>query len=115
MSSILHACSRARALFAHAILLASCLASSLAAQDTKIGIVLVTIQDPMGMVAGLTVRSAGRTASTDAEGMARLSLPIGRQLVSVMAIGYRPARPSVTVVAHSVVSVTIPLERAHRA
>ncbi len=64
------------------------------------------------MVAGLTVRSAGRTASTDAEGMARLSLPIGRQLVSVMAIGYRPARQSVTVVADSVVSVTIPMEMA---
>lgn len=73
------------------------------------GIVLVTVQESMGMVSGLTVRSAGRTARTDSAGRARLSLPVGPQIISVTGIGFKPARASVTVIADSVVTVQVPI------
>jgi outer membrane receptor protein involved in Fe transport len=82
------------------------------AQVARTGIVQVTVEESMGMVSGLTVRAAGRSASTDAQGHARLSLPVGRQILSVTGIGYKPARVTVIVVADSVVTVKVPVEMA---
>jgi iron complex outermembrane receptor protein len=92
-----------------ALTLATIIALPLAAQQPT-GIVQVTIAESMGMVSGLTVRSAGQVARTDAEGKARLRLPIGPQVVSVTGIGYKPARASVVIYADSVVTLTIPVE-----
>jgi outer membrane receptor protein involved in Fe transport len=86
------------------------LAVPLAAQEPKTGIVQVTIEESMGMVSGLTVRSAGRTARTDAQGNARLSLPPGRQVLSITGIGYKPTQVAVTIAADSTVTVTVPVE-----
>src|SRR5438132_7212237 len=86
--------------YAFAIGLAlSCIAAQVAAQEVRTGIVQVTVAEPMGMVSGLTVRSAGRSARTDSTGNARLTLPAGRQIISVTGIGYKPARLTVTVAA----------------
>jgi outer membrane receptor for ferrienterochelin and colicins len=84
----------------------------IAAQEPKTGIVQVTVEESMGMVSGLTVRSADQTASTDAHGMARLKLPVGRQVVSITGIGYKPARVVVQIVADSVVTVKVPMTMA---
>jgi outer membrane receptor for ferrienterochelin and colicins len=70
----------------------------------------VTVAEPMGMVSGLMVRSAGRSARTDSSGHARLSLPAGRQVISVTGIGYKPARVTVTVVPDTIVTVTVPID-----
>jgi outer membrane receptor for ferrienterochelin and colicins len=86
-----------------------------AAQVTRTGIVQVTVQETMGMVSGLTIRSAGRSALTDAQGNARLSLPAGRQMLSVNGIGFKPTQVAVTVVADSVVIVKVPVEMAEMA
>ena len=88
----------------------SLLLTSVAAAQEKTGIVHVTIQESMGMVSGLTVRSTGQTVRTDATGKARLALPPGRRTISVVGIGYKPAQATVIVVADSVVAMTIPIE-----
>ena len=72
----------------------------------------MTIQESMGMVSGLTVRSAGRSASSNADGTARLSLPAGPQMIVITGIGYKPARVPVIVVADSIVTVTVTVEMA---
>jgi iron complex outermembrane receptor protein len=82
------------------------------AQEPRTGIVQVTIEESMGMVSGLTVRSNGRSAVTDAQGNARLVLPAGRQLLSVTGIGYKPAQAAVVIVADSVVTVRVTVEMA---
>ncbi len=81
-----------------------------AAQQSRTGIVQVTLEESMGMVSGLTVRSAGKSATTDEKGSARLSLPAGSQVLVVTGIGYKPARVAVVVVADSVVTVKVPVE-----
>lgn len=83
---------------------------TVAAQDARIGVVQVTVQESMGMVNGLSVRAAGRTARTDSAGIARLTLPAGRQVIAVTGIGYKPAQVTVIVVADSTISVTVPVE-----
>src|SRR5687768_15499378 len=96
-----------------AILLASVLlAFPLPAQQARTGVVQVTVEESMGMVSGLTVRSAGRSATTDSAGTARLVLPAGRQTLSFTNIGFKPARVDVLVVADSVVTVRVTLEMA---
>jgi outer membrane receptor for ferrienterochelin and colicins len=91
-------------------LVLSPLAPPAAGQEVRTGFVLVTVVEPMGMVSGLAVRSAGRTVRTDSTGTARLLLPAGRQTIAVMTIGYKPARVTVTVVADSIVRVQVPIE-----
>src|SRR5215467_1080262 len=81
-----------------------------AAQGAKTGVVQVNVQESMGMVGGLLVRSGGLTARTDSTGKARLTLSSGRQVIAVTGIGYKPARVMVIVVADSTVSVTVPIE-----
>ena len=81
-----------------------------AAQEVRTGVVLVTVHESMGMVKGLLVRSAGRTARTDSAGNARLTLSSGRQVLAITGIGYKPAQVTVLVVADSTISVTVPIE-----
>jgi outer membrane receptor for ferrienterochelin and colicins len=95
-----------------AIVASSMLALPLAAQEVRTGIVQVTIEESMGMVSGLTVRSGGRSAMTDGQGNARLTLPAGRRVISVTGIGFKPAQVTVNVVADSVVTVKVPVEMA---
>jgi iron complex outermembrane receptor protein len=92
-----------------AALVASLFAHQVHGQEIRTGIVQVTVQESMGMVSGLTVRSAGRSVVTNAQGNARLSLPAGAQVVSVTGIGVKPVRTSVIVVADSVVTLTVPV------
>jgi len=80
------------------------------AQHTRTGVVVVTVEESMGMVRGLLVRSAGQTARTDSTGQARLTLPEGRQLVSVTAIGIKPAQITVVVIADSTVTARVTVE-----
>lgn len=81
-------------------------APSLSAQ-TDSGTVRVTVQESMNMLDGFRVESSGRSAITDATGTARLTLPVGRQTISVTRIGFTPAKTSVTVVRDSTVTVRV--------
>jgi len=55
----------------------------------------LSVQEAMGMVQGFLVRSEGRSASTDANGTARLVLPAGQRTLDVTHIGFIPKRVSV--------------------
>jgi iron complex outermembrane receptor protein len=82
------------------------------AQQPGTGVVEVTIEEPMGMVSGLLVQSAGQRARSDSLGTARLILPAGSQVVSVTGIGFKPVRATVVVVADSSVSLRVAVEMA---
>jgi iron complex outermembrane receptor protein len=84
----------------------------LAAQQQGTGIVQVTVEESMGMVGGLVIRSAGRSARTDSAGNARLVLPAGRQVLSIINMGFKPTEVAVMVVADSVVTVKVTVEMA---
>ena len=88
------------------------LVSPLHAQQPKTGIVQVGIEQSMGMVSGLLVRSGTESTRSDAEGKARLVLPAGRHMLTVMGIGFKPTQAAVTVIADSVVTVTVRIEMA---
>ena len=98
-----------RALVASAAILFS---RPLTAQQTKTGAVVITVEEQMGMVGGLLVRSAGQSTKTDAQGKARLTLPAGRQVLSITQIGYKPAQVAVVVIADSLVTATVTVEMA---
>src|SRR5689334_21581689 len=83
---------------------------SLSAQQPRTGVVQVTVEEAMGMVSGLYVRAAGRSARTDTAGGVRLTLPAGTQGVSVTGIGYKPTRLTVNVIADSIVTLRVPIE-----
>src|SRR5687767_5832739 len=61
----------------------------------------------MGPVDGAVIRSQNRSATTDANGRARLVLPAGPRTLLVSRIGYVPKRITVTVIANTTVSLTI--------
>jgi iron complex outermembrane receptor protein len=61
----------------------------------------------MGMVDGILIRSDSVSATTDANGRARLVLPVGRRELFLTRIGFVPKRVLVTVVADSAISVTV--------
>ena len=82
----------------------------LAAQPTATGVVQISVQEPMGMVDGFLVRSAGRSAITDADGKAQLTLPAGRQSISLTRVGFVPRQVDVVVVPDSVVKVNVTVE-----
>ena len=90
------------------VLQAVFLVSVLAAQADS-GVVVVTVEEPMGPVGGALIRSEGRSATTDAEGRALLVLPAGRRTLSLARIGYVPKRVPVLVIADSTIAVTIEL------
>jgi outer membrane receptor for ferrienterochelin and colicins len=77
------------------------------AQQPDSGTVQVTVQEPMGPVEGAVIRSENRSVTTGAGGRAQLVLPAGRRTLVVTMIGYVPKRVPVTVVADSVVALTI--------
>ena len=77
------------------------------ARQADTGMVRITVAEPMGPVEGVLIRAAGRSTNTDAGGVARLTLPAGRQILSLSRIGYLPKSVPVTVVRDSVVSVAV--------
>jgi outer membrane receptor for ferrienterochelin and colicins len=83
------------------------LAARLPAQQSDSGRVHVIVQESMGMLAGFLVQSAGRRAVSDSTGVARLVLPVGRQLITVTRTGFAPARVPALVVRDSLVTVTV--------
>src|SRR5688572_30467999 len=81
-------------------------ASRLAAQADS-GRVQVTVEESMGMLAGFRVQAAGKSATTDATGLARLTLPAGSQVITITRMGFKSSRVTVTVVPDSVVAVKV--------
>jgi outer membrane receptor for ferrienterochelin and colicins len=79
----------------------------LGAQQPDSGTVDITMREAMGMVDGILIRSETRSATTDANGRARLVLPAGRRSLLVTRIGFIPKRVTVMVIADSTVSVTV--------
>lgn len=77
------------------------------AQHPDSGTVDITVRESMGMVDGILIRSEARSATTNAEGKARLVLPSGRRELLLTRIGFVPKRATVTVIADSTISVTI--------
>ena len=57
------------------------------AQQPDSGTVSVTVREAMGMVEGILIRSENRSATTDANGRARLVLPAGPRTLIVTSIG----------------------------
>lgn len=82
----------------------------LTAQRSDSGTVLVTIQEPMGMVEGFQISSGRHSASTDASGRARLVLPAGPHTLNVRRIGFLPRSANVLVIPDSTISVIIDVE-----
>jgi len=80
---------------------------TLLAQQPDTGVVQITVAEPMGPVEGVLIRAAGRSTTTDASGNARLTLPAGRQTLSLARIGYQPRRIPVLVARDSVVSIKV--------
>lgn len=82
-------------------------AGRLPAQQSDSGRVQVIVKESMGMLAGFLVQSAGRSAATDSSGIARLTLPVGPQLVTITRTGFSPIKTGVVVIADSLVSVIV--------
>ena len=83
------------------------IATRLSGQQADSGRVHIAVRESMGMLAGFTVQSAGRSVQTDSLGVARLMLPVGRQLVVVMRTGFVTARVAVVVLRDSLVTVSV--------
>jgi outer membrane receptor for ferrienterochelin and colicins len=94
----------------HLLMLA--LAPPLCAQAAPSGAVMVTVRSNEGPLEQAEVRAGGATATTDAEGRARLELAAGRQTLNVVKVGFRPASAVVTVVAERETPVRILLRAA---
>src|SRR5687768_12970582 len=103
---------RLQSVLATVVLASIVLDEPLVAQESRTGVVHVTVEESMGMVSGLLVRSAGRSALTDSAGSARLVLPAGQQVLSITRIGFKPTQATVIVVADSVVTVNVTVEMA---
>ena len=86
------------------------LAMPMGAQQPRAGIVEIVVEESMGMVSGLLIRSAGRSTRTDSVGRARLTLPAGRQVLSVTGIGYKPVQFPAIVVPDSTITVKVTVE-----
>lgn len=83
------------------------LSSSLRAQQADSGRVRVAVEESMGMLSGFLVQSAGRSAVTDATGLATLTLPVGAQVINVTRNGFKPSRVTVVVARDSLVTVKV--------
>ena len=93
-----------------ALIASIALATQLVAQEGGSGVVRISVHEHTGAVSGLLVRAAGRSTRTDSAGNARLTLPAGRQVLSITAMGYRPAQVAVLVVPDSTVTVNVTVE-----
>jgi outer membrane receptor for ferrienterochelin and colicins len=80
------------------------------AQRPDSGTVNVTVRESMGMVEGILIRSADRSATTDAGGRARLVLPAGPRTLLVTRSGIVTRRVPVTVIADSTIALAIDVE-----
>ena len=94
-------------LAASGLLVALLFAARLDAQQRDSGTVVVTVRQSMGMVQGFLIRADTITATTDANGRARLVLPAGRRTLVMTRIGFVPKRTDVMIVADSTISVTV--------
>jgi outer membrane receptor for ferrienterochelin and colicins len=95
--------------FAIAFTASALLAPHVGTQQPDSGTVEIVIEETMGMVEGFRVQSGEKTASTNGAGRARLTLPVGRQTISITRAGFRNAEVSTVVVRDSVVSVRVPV------
>jgi iron complex outermembrane receptor protein len=77
------------------------------AQQPDSGTVNILVQEPMGPVGGALIRADNRTATTDADGRARMVLPAGRRTLLVTRAGYIAKRAQVTVIPDSTINLTI--------
>ena len=91
-------------------LILTLLLASVPTQRADSGMVHVSVAEPMGPVEGVLIRAAGRSTQTDTAGNARLTLPVGRQVLALARIGYRPRQVPVVVVRDSTVSVQVQFE-----
>src|SRR4026208_432494 len=82
----------------------------LEAQQPDSGTVNVIVQEPMGPVEAARIRSENRSASTDANGRARLALPAGQRTLVIERIGYVPKSVGIMVIADTTTSVTVDVE-----
>lgn len=82
----------------------------LEAQQRRTGTLDITVQESMGRVAGARIRSEDRTATTDANGRARLVLPAGQRTLLVSRAGYITTRVTAKVIADSTIALTIDVE-----
>src|SRR5688500_16339593 len=94
-------------LFSGFALLICCTIMPLGAQVPDSGTVNVTVREAMGMVDGILIRSDSVSATTDANGRARLVLPAGQRILTLTRIGFVPKRVTITVIADSTVAVTV--------
>jgi outer membrane receptor protein involved in Fe transport len=79
------------------------------AQQLDSGVVEIIVQEPMGMLDGFRVQSGEKSAVTDNDGRARLTLPAGRQAIAVTKIGFKATGVSTVVIRDSIVSVRVPV------
>ena len=82
------------------------------AAQAQTGIIRVEVVHAAAPVAGATVSSAGRSATTDPSGVARLDLPAGRASVVATKDGYERATAGIDIVAGRESTVRIVLTPA---
>ncbi|MFL5477146.1 MAG: TonB-dependent receptor plug domain-containing protein, partial [Gemmatimonadales bacterium] len=95
-----------------ALLLLPCAPALVLAQNQPTsGIVIATVRSEAGtQLAEAEVRSGTELVTTDADGLARLTLPAGRQRISVTRIGFQPAAIQVQVPRNDEIRVTVTLD-----
>lgn len=103
-----------RVVVAAAFLITS-IAAPVNAQRADSGTVIVSVNEPMGPVQSALIRSGDRSATTDADGRARMVLPAGRRTLTVARIGYVPKRVNVTVIADSTIQLSVDVAMADMA
>jgi iron complex outermembrane receptor protein len=97
---------------ATSFLVSLCAASPIVAQEIRTGIVEITVEESMGPVDGLFIRSAGNktVGKTDANGKARLTLPAGPHALSLTRLGYSPKKVDVVVIADSTITLNVTVD-----
>ena len=70
---------------------------SIARAQAPGGTLTFTVRSETGVITAALVRSGGISATTDGRGVARLTLPVGRQVITIARIGYRPVTLTATV------------------
>jgi iron complex outermembrane receptor protein len=99
-------------IFAVSFLVSPCAVSPIVAQEIRTGIVEITVEESMGPVDGLFIRSAGNktVGKTDASGKARLKLPTGPHALSLTRHGYAPKKVDVIVIADSTITLNVTVD-----
>ncbi|HEX6575971.1 MAG TPA: TonB-dependent receptor plug domain-containing protein, partial [Gemmatimonadaceae bacterium] len=88
---------------------------SSAQQPTDSGTVEISIEESMGMLDGFRIQWRDRIATTDSSGRARLTLPVGRQTLTIMRIGFVRAQVTADVIRDSLVFVRVPVSMSEEA